>query len=71
MRFIGIWYNMDKEVKRDIVEASNANEASAKLHQLYGNDDKKEPAPCLAIAPQDGYSHSPEMYDNQMRGGLY
>lgn len=70
MRFIGIWYNLDREVARDYVEASNANEASAKLHQLYENE-RDEPAPCLAVMPQDGYSHAADTYDSQVRGGNY
>lgn len=70
MRFIGIWYNLDREVKRDYVEAANANEASAKLHKLYSSMEN-EPAQCLTIIPQDGYSSAPDGFDMQMRGGIY
>lgn len=53
MRFICSWYDMDREIKQDIVEASDTNEASAKVHQLYLTG--QEPAPCLAIYPMHGY----------------
>lgn len=53
MRFVGIWYDLDREVKRDEVEASSANEASLKIHRLY--DNAIEPAPALAIVPKDAY----------------
>lgn len=52
MRFMGIWFNMDTEVKRDYVDASNADEASRKIHMLYAG--KGEPAEALAVVPADG-----------------
>lgn len=70
MRFIGIWYNLDEEVKRDYVDASNATEASGKLHALYSGTNA-EPAPCLAVVPQDGYSHAVDGYDTRMTGMVY
>lgn len=56
MRFICSWYNMDTEVKRDIVEAKDTNEASDKVYRLYPPG--KPPAPCLAIFPMNGYHDS-------------
>lgn len=46
MEFLCIWYNMDQEVKRDVVEASSSEEASNKVHLKYGG---RTPAPCLSI----------------------
>lgn len=52
MKFIGIWYNMDEEVKREEVFAKNADEASAKLHQRYLIN--QWPAPLLSVIPASG-----------------
>ena len=52
MRFMGIWFNMDSEVKRDYVDASNADEASRKIHMLYAG--KGEPAEALAVLTDAG-----------------
>lgn len=54
MKFIGIWFNMDQEIKRDVVEADNANQASEKLHSLYVG--RREPGPALAVVPHEGSS---------------
>ena len=56
MTFIGIWFNNTTEVRRDYVEATDAADASTKLHQLYAG--KAEPARCLTITPAGGYSKS-------------
>lgn len=52
MRFIGIWFDKDREVKRDTVTAKTSDEASAKLHALYAG--RKTPAPCLTVIPANG-----------------
>ena len=52
MKFIGIWYNMDEEVKREEVFAKNADEASTKLHQRYPIN--QWPAPLLSVIPASG-----------------
>ena len=51
MRFMGIWFNLDAEVKTDYVDANNADEASAKIHAFYAG--KEEPAGALAVVPAD------------------
>lgn len=53
MKFVGIWFDMDREVKRDVVNASDSNEASDKIHLLYRNGNF--PAPCLTVTPLRGY----------------
>ena len=53
MRFICSWYDMDREIKQDIVEAKDTDEASAKVHMLYPAG--QQPAPGLAIYPLNGY----------------
>lgn len=50
MRFIGIWYDMNREIKRDYVDASDVNEASDKLHALYAG--RREPGPCLSVVSE-------------------
>ena len=52
MRFVGIWYNATRELKRDYVNAANAEDASAKLYAMY--PDGKTPGPCLTVAPASG-----------------
>lgn len=52
MKFIGIWYDMDQEVKREEVFAKNADDASAKLHQRYPIN--QYPAPFLSVVPASG-----------------
>lgn len=49
MRFVGIWFNLDKEVTRDYVTAKDSDEASRMIHALYA--DGKEPAQALTITP--------------------
>jgi hypothetical protein len=51
MEFTCIWYNMDQEVKRDIIEAKDSEEASAKVYSLYGGN---PPAPALSIMASSG-----------------
>ena len=53
MLFEGIWFDMDREIQRDEVEAANAEEASVKLHRKYENG--FEPAEALAIVPKEPY----------------
>lgn len=46
MKYIGIWYDMQEEKKRDTVEADSVDDATKKLHLMYqGND----PAPMLSV----------------------
>lgn len=52
MKFIGIWYDLEQEVKREEVVAKDANEASAKLHERYPIN--QWPAPYLSIVPASG-----------------
>ena len=47
MRFVGIWFDMDREVKRDYVTAKDSDTASAMIHALYPN--QKYPAPALTV----------------------
>lgn len=66
--FIGIWFDMISEVKRDRVRAKDANDASAKIHALYAG--RAEPAPCLSVIPAGGsYGHSGP--DFSMKGGYH
>lgn len=65
LKFVGIWYNMDTEVKRDVVFARDANEASDKIHAMY----KRHPAPCLTIVPYDGDYHKHTL--NYTPGGSF
>lgn len=51
MRFIGIWFNMDREVKRDFVDAKDSADASEKINALYFG--KEPPAPCLTVIPEN------------------
>lgn len=53
MTFIGIWFNTSTEVKRDRVEAKDAEDASNKLHAMYAG--RQEPARCLTVTPASGY----------------
>lgn len=46
MEFLCIWYDLDQEVKRDVVEADNSEDASNKVYLKYGGH---APAPCLSI----------------------
>lgn len=50
MVFIGIWYDMNSEVKRDRVIADDVNEASNLLYAKYTTP----PAPCLSVVPENG-----------------
>lgn len=52
MRFIGIWFNMDREVKRDYVTAKDANEASMLIHAMYPN--QRYPGKALTVIPANG-----------------
>lgn len=52
MKFVGIWFNMDQEVKRDVVDAENANQAGEKLHRMYSG--REEPGMALAVVPHEG-----------------
>ena len=52
MKFIGIWYDMDQEIKREEVIAKTADEASAKIHTRYPIN--QYPAPFLSIVPASG-----------------
>lgn len=67
MKFVGIWFNVDEEVKRDYVDAKDSNEASAKINKLY--DGKEPPAPCLTILVQDRSKNdgSPDLNGFYMR----
>lgn len=56
IRFVGIWFNMDREVKRDYVNAKSADEASNMIHAMYYG--KKEPATALTVYPVNGYHSS-------------
>ena len=51
MRFVGIWFDLDQEVKRDYVDAKDSSDASEKINSLYAG--KEPPAPCLTILVQD------------------
>lgn len=55
MKFVCIWYNMDSEVKRDIIHANSSEEASMKVHAKY--QPGCEPAPCISIVPESGSSN--------------
>lgn len=57
MRFLAIWYNLQNEVKRDIIEASDANEASELAYSKYAGT--QEPAEALVITPMDQNDTSP------------
>lgn len=66
MKFKGIWFNLDKEVKVDVVDAANSTEASNKIHKLYAGT--SEPAPCLTIVPYDEKYFASNLFE---MGGLY
>ena len=56
IRFVGIWYDMTKEIKRDYVNAVDANDASNKFYAMYPPN--ATPGPCLSVAPASGsYGH--------------
>lgn len=63
MRFIGIWFDLDREVKRDYVDAKDSTEASEKINALYGQN---PPAPCLTIIAQDGLGGSSDLHGFNM-----
>lgn len=69
MRFIGIWYNMKSEIKRDYVTANNAEEASNKIYALYAG--RKQPGPCLSVVPESGRYGSGGVIGGDTRGGSY
>lgn len=52
IRFEGIWFNADSEVKRDVVMARDSNEASAKIHALYPNGNY--PGEALTVVSASG-----------------
>lgn len=51
MKFEGIWFNLDREICRDEVEARDANEASSLIHSKYYG--REEPGEALAIVPKE------------------
>lgn len=52
MRFVGIWFNMDRETKRDYVTAKDSTEASNKIHALYPSG--RYPGKALTVTPVTG-----------------
>ena len=52
MRFCGIWFNMDREVKRDYCNAKDSTEASAIIHAMY--PDQNYPGAALTVVPASG-----------------
>lgn len=67
MRFVGIWYNMRGEVKRDYVTANDSSTASDLIHALYR--DSREPANCLSVVPADQSSYGSRSVTIDTRGG--
>lgn len=64
MKFIGIWFNMDQEVKRDIVDARDSSEASEKINSMYGAN---PPASCLTIIPENSSITGNDMHGFSMQ----
>ena len=67
MRFVGIWYNMHGEVKRDYVSANDSSVASELIHEIYRQS--KEPADCLTVIPADQSSYGSRSVTVDTRGG--
>ena len=55
MRFVGIWFNMDREIKRDYCNAKDSTEASRLIHAMY--PDGKYPGAALTVIPASGASN--------------
>lgn len=51
MEFTCIWYDMEKEIKREVVDARDSEEASAIVNSKYNGH---PPAPCLSITANKG-----------------
>ena len=48
-RFVCIWYDMNKEVYREVVTAKNKTDAEAIAHSNHSSD----PAPLLTVVKED------------------
>lgn len=54
MLFKGIWYNLDKAVKEDTVEADSPEDATVKFMMMYPESER--PAEFISVLPKEEYS---------------